>query len=148
MWSCAGHSQHLSQALTTQTKHLMGQSRAEATPKTPRAPIKQVAEGGSRRGQCSSSIYGQPGGKAAATNPNSQHVSVQLPSGDARRVTRNGTENGNILVMRGILMLQGIAGTCCSCSRLCAASHHQPDTEMQREAATSGKHCPGRDDGF
>lgn len=42
-----------------------------------------------------------------------------------------GTKNGSVLVMRGILMLQGIVGMCCSGSRLCAASHHQPDTEMR-----------------
>lgn len=45
-------------------------------------------------------------------------------------------------------MLHGTAGTCCSCSRLCAASHHQPDAEVQAWVATSGKHCLERDDGF
>lgn len=45
-------------------------------------------------------------------------------------------------------MLHGTSGTCCSCSRLCAASHHQPDAEVQAWVATSGKHCLERGDGF
>lgn len=135
-------------------KHLMGQSRGRSPPKhhvTPKhhvPPSSRQLKEEPRGVQCSSSIYGQPGGRAAATNPNLQHVSIQLHSGDARRVTVMGTKSGSVLVMRGILMLQGIVGTCCSGSRLCAASHHQPDTEMQRWVATSGKHCLGRDDGF
>lgn len=63
LWVCSGvlcRSQPTSlagQALITQTKHLMGQSRGEEPPKTPctlktpRTPIKQAAEGGTQRGE-------------------------------------------------------------------------------------------------
>lgn len=71
------------QALITQTKHLMGQGRGEETPKhhVPSSSGRLKEE--PRGVQCSSPIYGQPGGRAAATNPNLRYISIQLPSGGA-----------------------------------------------------------------
>lgn len=117
-------------------------------PQNTGCPIKQAAEGGTQRGAVLFLHLRATRRKSSCSNPNSQHISIQLHSGDARRVTIMGTKNRSVLVMRGILMLQGIIGMCCSGSRLFAASCHQPDTEMQRRVATSGKHCLGRDDGF